>query len=189
MPKTLLVSCCAPCSCAVIEKLAREGADFTVLFYNPNIAPESEYVKRRDEQKRLCERFGAPFVDLEYDPENWARTVRGLEDLPERAARCSRCFYMRLKRAAEYAKENGFDAVTSVFGVSRHKDFNQVCEAGKKACAGVVPYDTTNWRKGGLENRRPQLIKELDLYEQDYCGCPYSARKAKPHVVSSDEKA
>ena len=179
MPKTLLVSCCAPCSCAVIEKLAREGADFTVLFYNPNIAPESEYVKRRDEQKRLCEHFGVPFADLEYDPENWARTVRGLENEPERGARCYQCFYMRLKRAAAYAKENGFDAVTSVFGVSRHKDFNQVCAAGEAACKDVVPYDETNWRKGGLENRRPQLIKELGLYEQDYCGCPYSARKPK----------
>ena len=175
MPKMLLVSCCAPCSCAVIEKLARENADFTVLFYNPNIVPNTEYDKRCAEQKRLCEAFNVSFVALEYDPENWAKAVQGLENEPERGKRCFQCFQMRLKRAALYAKENGFDCVSSVFGVSRHKDFAQVNAAGKTACENIVPYDETNWRKGGTENRRPALIKQLALYEQGYCGCPYSA--------------
>ena len=41
--KILLLSCCAPCSCAVIEKLAAEQADFTVVVYNPNLLPVVEY--------------------------------------------------------------------------------------------------------------------------------------------------
>jgi len=173
----LLVSCCAPCSCAVIEKLATEKRDFTVLFYNPNIAPAAEYEKRRDENRRLCEKFGVPFVELPYGPEEWQNAVKGLENEPERGKRCSVCFYMRLKRAARYAKANGFDAVSSVFGVSRHKDMDQVNDAGNEACALYdIPYDTTNWRKGGLEPRRIALIKELSLYEQTYCGCPYSRK-------------
>ena len=176
----LLVSCCAPCSCAVIEKLAADKTDFTVLFFNPNIFPAEEYQKRLSEQKRLCAHYGVRCVDLEYAPDVWLDAVAGLENEPERGKRCRLCFYLRLKRAARYAKENGFAAVSSVFGVSRHKDFNQVLQAGREACAEEnVAFDETNWRKGGLENRRPRLIKELGLYEQNYCGCPYGARGQK----------
>ena len=63
----LLLSCCAPCSCAVIEKLAQEKADFAVLFYNPNIRPLAEYQKRRDENERLCRKYGVKFIELEYE--------------------------------------------------------------------------------------------------------------------------
>ncbi|MBO4519745.1 MAG: epoxyqueuosine reductase QueH [Alphaproteobacteria bacterium] len=178
MPEFLLVSCCAPCSCAVIEKLAREKKDFAVLFYNPNIQPAEEYEKRRKENERFCQERNVPFVSLEYDPENWRQAVNGLENEPERGKRCSVCFYFRLKRAMEYAKENGFAAVSSVLGVSRYKDMAQVNRAAKKASEETgVPYDETNWRKGGLEQRRQQLIKETGMYAQDYCGCPFSVRK------------
>ena len=78
-PKLLVLSCCAPCSCAAIKKLADDGIDATVLFYNPNIYPSAEYEKRRDEQKRACEHFKIPFIELPYEPEatdtdNWALT-------------------------------------------------------------------------------------------------------------------
>lgn len=127
--KILLLSCCAPCSCAVIEKLAAEQADFTVVFYNPNIQPEEEYRKRCDENKRLCAALSVPFVALEYDTERWCSLTQGLEKEPERGRRCSVCFHMRLKRVMEYAKANGFTHVASVLGVSRYKNLAQVNEA------------------------------------------------------------
>lgn len=178
MPKTLLVSCCAPCSCAVIRKLADEKRDFAVLFYNPNISPVEEYQKRRDENEKYCRSLGVPFIELEYAPDDWFKAVKGLENEPERGARCSACFLMRLRRAAKYAKENGFDAVTSVLGVSRHKNLEQVNAAGRKAAEeyGIV-YDDTNWRKGGLEQERQQIVKETDMYAQNYCGCLFSRPK------------
>ncbi len=170
--KILLLSCCAPCSCAVIEKMARDGANFAVAFYNPNIFPQEEYEKRREENERVCRFYGVSFISLEYDNERWCLLTQGLENEPERGKRCSICFYMRLKRVMEYAKENGFTAVASVLGVSRYKNLAQVNEAAAKASAesGVV-YVHVEGRKCGMQERRQDLIRELGLYNQDYCGC------------------
>ena len=168
----LLLSCCAPCSCAVIKKLADDGVDFSVLFYNPNIRPYDEYRRRCDENKRVCAKYGVKFIELEYDNDRWCELTVGLEDLPERQKRCSICFGMRLRRAFEYAKENGFDAVASVLGVSRYKDLNQVNEvAHAEANRAGMMYIEIEGRKGGMQELRNQLIKDLALYNQDYCGC------------------
>ena len=168
----LLLSCCAPCSCAVIKKLAEDGKSFSVLFYNPNIRPEAEYRKRCEENKRVCEKYGVEFVELEYDNERWCELTKGLEHLPERKERCSICFAMRLKRAFEYARENGFDGVASVLGVSRYKDLNQVNKvAYEEAEKAGLSYIEIEGRKGGMQELRNELIKELNLYSQEYCGC------------------
>lgn len=168
----LLLSCCAPCSCAVIEKLVQEKADFVVLFYNPNIRPLAEYQKRRDENERLCRKYGIKFIELEYDNDRWCELTKGLEDLPERGERCSICFLMRFERAFAYAKDEGFEAVASVLGVSRYKDLAQVNHAAHAAAENVgLPYLEIEGRKGGMQERRQALIKELKLYNQTYCGC------------------
>lgn len=176
----LLLSCCAPCSCGVIQKLALQGRTFTVLFYNPNIDREEEYQKRLAENKRVCERFGVPFVNLPYEPEVWRAAVKGLENEPERGKRCAACFALRLKKAAAYAKENGFTAFSSVLGLSRHKDLEQVNRAALAAAqVKGVPYDLTNWRKGGTQELGRALIKEMQIYNQTYCGCIFSRRKGE----------
>ena len=170
--KFILLSCCAPCSCAVIEKLAQKGHSFSVVFYNPNIRPIEEYYKRCEENKRVCQIYNVPFIELEYDNERWCALTRGLEDEPERGKRCSICFYMRLKRVMEYAKENGYVGVASVLGVSRYKNLAQVNQAAQKASSETqVPYIEIEGRKNGMQERRQQLIKDLSLYSQDYCGC------------------
>lgn len=170
--KTLLLSCCAPCSCSVIEKMSQEGQNFAVLFYNPNICPEEEYQKRLEENKKICLLYGVEFVELEYDNSHWKDMIKGLENEPERGKRCDVCFYMRIKRAMQYAKQNGFDVVGSVLGVSRYKDLLQVNRAGQKASSEEgVEYVEIEGRRLGLQERRTQLTKELGLYSQDYCGC------------------
>lgn len=175
--KILLLSCCAPCACAVIKKLHADNIDFTVAFYNPNIHPKAEYEKRRDEQKHLCEMWGIPFIELEYNPENWLKMATPYKDEPERGARCSLCFEYRLTRVMNYAKQNGYTAVASVLGVSRWKDLSQVNTAADKASAQTnVPYIQIEGRKHGMQEQRLSLIKELGLYNQDYCGCVYSMR-------------
>lgn len=175
--KLLLLSCCAPCSCGVIKHLAQQGRPFTVLFYNPNIDTQEEYQKRLAENQRVCEKFNVPFVSLPYEPHVWCAAVQGLENEPERGKRCSVCFELRLKRAAQYAKENGFTCFSSVLGISRHKDLDQVnAAAARAATAEGIPYDTTNWRKGGLEELRRALNQEMQLYNQTYCGCKFSKR-------------
>ncbi len=178
--KLLLLSCCAPCSCAVIEKLARENRDFCVVFYNPNIRPFAEYQKRMAENKRVCEKYNVPFIELEYDNNLWCEAVKGLENEPERGKRCSICFYLRLKRVMQWGRENGFDEVGSVLGVSRYKNLAQVNDAAYTAAQETgIPYVEIEGRKGGMQERRPQLISELGLYSQDYCGC-------KPRNMNND---
>lgn len=170
--KLLLLSCCAPCSVGVIEALHRQGTDFTVLFYNPNIRPTAEYQHRRDENKRICDELSIPFVELPYDPMTWEQATRGLESEPERGKRCDACFLLRLRAAARYAKAHGFTRFSSVLGISRFKDFDQVCRAGKKVEKELgIPYDTTNWRKNGGLERAEKLGKHYNLYRQNYCGC------------------
>ena len=170
--KILLLSCCAPCSCAVIKTLAEQKKDFAVVFYNPNIRPYDEYIKRRDENKRVCELYGVPFIELEYDNERWCELTQGLENEPERGRRCSICFYMRLKRVMEYALAHGFTAVSSVLGVSRWKNLDQVNNAAVSASdESGMPYIEIEGRKNGMQELRARLIKELDLYNQTYCGC------------------
>lgn len=167
----LLLSCCAPCSCGVIDRLAGTDTDFTVLFYNPNILDETEYRRRLDENKRICNMYNVPFVELEYDPENWRTTC---ENAPfkEQGPRCSLCFHMRLKKAAEYAKANGFDTFTSVLGISRRKNIKQVNAAGDAVSSFVgIPYDATNWRLNGIYTLMETLPAKLGLYRQNYCGC------------------
>ena len=109
---------------------------------------------------------------MEYDTAAWDAITKGLENEPERGKRCDKCFYLRLKRAADYAREHGFTRITSVLGISRYKDFDQVCRAGKLVESETgIPYDTTNWRKNGGLERTAKLGKEKNLYRQKYCGC------------------
>ena len=170
--KLLLLSCCAPCSCAVIKTLAEAKRNFTVVFYNPNIRPYAEYLKRRDENERVCRLYGVDFVELEYDNERWCVLTKGLENEPERGKRCSVCFEMRLKRAMEYALANGYTAVASVLGVSRWKNLAQVDAAAHDASAATgCLYINVEGRKNGMQELRAELIKELNLYNQIYCGC------------------
>lgn len=174
-PRFLLLSCCAPCACAVIQKLHNEGADFAVVFYNPNIHPKAEYEKRRDEQQHLCAEWNIEFIELEYTPQDWLKMAEPYKDEPERGARCSLCFEYRLRHVMNYAKQHGFNAVASVLGVSRWKDLSQVNAAAATASEKTgVPYLQIEGRKGGMQEARSRLIKELGLYNQDYCGCIYS---------------
>ena len=173
--KLLVLSCCAPCSCGAIKHLVEKGVQVTVLFYNPNIFPQEEYEKRRAEQARLCRALGADFVDLPYEHTVWQKAIRGLEYEPERGKRCDVCFYIRLKKAAHYARTHHFDAFTSVLGTSRYKDIDQVHRQAAQAWREEgAPYVANSWRKAGLTELRQALIKEFNLYQQAYCGCEYS---------------
>lgn len=172
-----LLSCCAPCCVGVLKFFLEQNISSSVIFYNPNIFPESEYLKRRDENQKLCSELKIPFIELEPDRRAWKEAIQGLELLPERSQRCSICFYLRLKKAALFAKQAGFTIFSSVLGVSRHKDMNQVNAEGYKVSQEVnFPYLDTDWRKNGIEIKRQQGIKEYCLYKQLYCGCPYSMK-------------
>lgn len=174
----LLHSCCAPCVGEVMERMTEAGIQYTIFFYNPNIHPEKEYLIRKEENIRFAEKLGVPFIDVDYDPDNWFKRTRGMEWEPERGARCSECFDMRFERTALYAYEHGFDTFTSCLGISRWKDMNQINESGLKAAARYpnLHYWTFNWRKNGGSQRMLEISKREHFYQQEYCGCVYSFR-------------
>ena len=172
----LLHACCAPCSGAVLECLRDSGIRPVVFFSNSNIAPREEYELRLSELRRYGEVMGVEVVADEYDHDAWLAAVRGLEREPERGARCAACFRFRLARAARYAASRGLPVLATTLASSRWKDLAQVDAAGEEAC-GKYPGVTwwgRNWRKGGLQERRGEIIKEQNFYNQLYCGCPYS---------------
>ena len=176
--RVLLHTCCAPCSSAIIECLMRSGITPTVYYCNPNIYPEEEYLIRKNECSRYAESLGLDIVDADYDHAEWLEAVRGLEGEPERGGRCLQCFRFRLERAARYAEEHGFRVLTTTLASSRWKSLDQINEAGRWAASrhpSVLWWDR-NWRKGGLQERRGQIIQEYGFYNQQYCGCEFSIR-------------
>ena len=174
--KVLLHACCAPCSGAVLERLLQEGYEPVVFWSNSNITPREEYDHRENELLRYAKSLGVPVVEDEYDHAAWLGCVKGLENEPERGGRCLECFKARLLRAAEYAAGNGFPILATTLASSRWKSLEQVDMAGEWACGQVegVQWWPRNWRKGGLQERRAQIIKEQGFYNQDFCGCEFS---------------
>jgi len=188
--KILLHACCAPCSGAIVESLVKAGRRPVVFFSNSNIWPREEYEKRRDEARRYAEFCDVPFVEDIYDHQAWREAVRGLENEPERGKRCSRCFRFRLERAAAYARENGEEVLATTLASSRWKNLDQVNAEGEAACEGSpVTWWPRNWRKGGLQQRRGEIIKEQNFYNQQYCGCEFSLRNEKNDSDHTDGPA
>jgi predicted adenine nucleotide alpha hydrolase (AANH) superfamily ATPase len=176
--KVLLHSCCAPCSGPLIERMHESGLELTIFFYNPNIHPKKEYEIRKNENKRYADKLGLPFIDADYDVQNWFAKAKGMENEPERGIRRTMCFDMRFLRTAYYAKENNFKVFTSSLGISRWKNMEQINDSGVRAAkdCGNVEYWTYNWRKNGGAERMYELAKEESFYKQRYCGCIYSLR-------------
>lgn len=176
--KLLMHSCCAPCVGEIMENLIESGINFSIFFYNPNIHPQKEYEIRKNENIRFAEKHDIPFIDADYDKDNWFERAKGMENEPERGIRCTMCFDMRFQRTALYAYENGFEVITSSLGISRWKNMDQINESGIKAAAPYANmiYWTYNWRKQGGSQRMIELSKREAFYQQEYCGCVYSLR-------------
>ena len=176
--KVLLHTCCAPCSSAIVECLVKHGITPTIYYFNPNIYPREEYNIRKNECSRYAKSLGLEIVDADYDHERWLNDMKGMEQEPERGPRCLKCFKHRLLRTAEYAHEHGFQVITTTLASSRWKSLEQIEEAGFFAAAQYpdVTFWAQNWRKGGLSERRIQIIKDYGFYNQQYCGCEFSMR-------------
>jgi predicted adenine nucleotide alpha hydrolase (AANH) superfamily ATPase len=173
----LMHSCCAPCAGELMEAMLDSKIPFAIYFYNPNIHPTKEYEIRKNENIRYAEKMGIPFIDADYDPDNWFERAKGMENEPERGIRCTACFDMRFERTALYAKEQGYPVFTSSLGISRWKNMDQINDCGIRAAAKYdLAYWTYNWRKEGGGARMYEIAKREQFYKQEYCGCIYSLR-------------
>ena len=177
-PKLLLHACCAPCSSATLERLSAHF-DLTILYYNPNIYPPEEYHRREAELERFVEQAGYhyPVVELPYDPQEFYTAVKGLENEPEKGARCTVCYRLRMRRAAQYAAEHGFDWFTTTLSISPHKDAKRINAIGQELEQEFgVKHLPSDFKKQNGYLRSLQLSEEYGLYRQDYCGCEFSAK-------------
>lgn len=177
--QVLLHACCAPCSSAIVEWMLQHDVRPTIFYYNPNIYPLEEYTIRKEESKRHAESLGLKWIDGDYDHTYWQRCVTGLEHEPERGRRCQQCFHLRLLATAQQARERGIVHFATTLASSRWKSIEQI-EAAGMAAQQAVPgtrFWAQNWRKGGLSDRRNQLLREYGFYNQQYCGCEFSMVK------------
>ena len=190
--EVLLHACCAPCSSAIVEWLVQHDIRPTIFYYNPNIYPREEYEIRKQESKRHAESLGLRWIDGDYNHEGWRQGVCGLEGEPERGRRCEQCFTLRLIQTAKKAQELGIKYFATTLASSRWKSLEQIERAGHQAeqlvnattsmTTSSVIFWAQNWRKGGLQERRNQLLKEYDFYNQQYCGCEFSIPTDNPIV-------
>ena len=180
--KTLLLhSCCAPCSSAVLERISKYFK-ITILFYNPNITDYSEYLKRKDELKRLIKEVGYDIevMDCDYDKEKFISMALGLEDKKEGDIRCYKCYKLRLEKTALVARENNFDYFTTTLSISPYKNSKWLNEIGKELSDKYkVNYLYADFKKKNGYKRSIELSSIYNLYRQDYCGCIYSQIERK----------
>ena len=188
VPRLLIHSCCAPCSSYVLEYLS-QYFEITVYFYNPNIYPPLEYIRRVEEQDRLIQEmnFVHP-VTLQtgaYEPQEFYRIVEGLEKEPEGGLRCFRCYELRLQEAAKIAQAGRYDYFTTTLSISPLKNADKLNEIGEKLGKEYrVAYLPSDFKKKNGYKRSVELSKEHDLYRQDYCGCVFSQRERQTRESS-----
>lgn len=181
VPKLLLHSCCAPCSSYVLEYLSNYFY-ITVLYYNPNIYPEDEYYHRAVEQKRFIKEFPTKypvtFVEGNFEPERFYETVKGYENIREGGERCFRCYELRLREAAEYAKKLNCDYFTTTLSISPMKNAVKLNEIGGMLAEEYgIPYLYSDFKKRDGYKRSTIISAEYGMYRQDYCGCVFSKRE------------
>lgn len=184
LSKVLLHACCAPCSSAIVEWLLANDIKPVIFYFNPNIYPLEEYEIRKRESQRHANSLGVEWIDGDYNHEQWLKAVAGLEGEPERGKRCGQCFLMRLTATARQAKRMGIDYFTTTLASSRWKSIEQIELAGRTAeeLVGGTHFWAQNWRKGGLYERRRELLKAYGFYNQRYCGCEFSVRQGQQHT-------
>lgn len=176
--KLLLHSCCAPCSSYVISYLTNYF-DITILYYNPNIYPYEEYLKRKEEQIRLINTIDKinklDIIDCEYDNERYKELIKGLEKEPEKGLRCNVCYELRLEKTAKIAKEQNYDYFCTTLSVSPYKNANLINEIGKKLGETYnIKWLYSDFKKKDGYKKSIELSQKYNLYRQNYCGCIYS---------------
>lgn len=174
----LLHACCAPCSSAVLERLSN-FFKITIIYYNPNITEEKEYLKRltelKDFIKKIKTKYPINIIDSRYDPKEFFTIAKGLEKEKERGKRCYECYKLRLEETAKVAKKQGFDFFTTTLTLSPYKNTTWLNEIGEELSKKYqASYLYSDFKKKNGYKRSIELSKEYNLYRQDYCGCIYS---------------
>lgn len=194
IPKLFLHSCCAPCSSYVLEYLS-QYFQITVFYYNPNIYPEIEYLKRVEEQKKFIYDFQKnipshiDFLEGAYKKECFYEMAKGMEELPEGGERCFHCYELRLREAAYYAKKMNMDYFTTTLSISPLKNAEKLNEIGEQLAKEYgVNYLVSDFKKKNGYQRSIELSREYHMYRQDYCGCIFSMKERERQKLENVQK-
>ena len=180
-PRLLLQACCALCSSYVLELLSNYF-QITILYYNPNIYPFSEYEKRLGEVRKLIKLIKGKnpinIMEVDYDSASFDSISKGLENEKEGGIRCHKCYYLRMEKTAKLAKECNYDFFTTTLSISPYKNaqvLNRIGEVLEEKYH--VRYLYADFKKKEGYKRSIELSKQFNLYRQEYCGCKYSIPK------------
>ncbi len=189
----LLHSCCAPCSSYCVEYLS-DYFDIMVLFYNPNIYPRSEYFRRVEEQiefiKKMPTKNKLGFIEGDYDSKVFYMNSGARISEKEGGPACQKCYKFRLIRAAEVAKELGYDYFATTLSISPHKNSQVLNKIGEEVAAKVgVAHLPSDFKKRNGFKRSVELSENLGLYRQDYCGCAFSMRERDQRLKDIKQKS
>lgn len=172
--KILLHACCAICSAYPVSFLKDAGYEVIVYFYNPNIYPDTEYVKRLEAQKILCSHFKVELIEEVYNQNEFFDYVKGFEDEPEKGLRCDKCFELRLDKTAQKAKELGINNFTTSIVISPHKNFQKLCNIGFEIAKKYdLNFEAIDFKKKDGFLKTNKIANSLLLYRQNYCGCKF----------------
>lgn len=175
--KILIHACCAICSGHPLDVLRELGFEPVVYFFNPNIHPAAEYEKRLEAQKTLCSNLNCELIIENYAPQVYFEAVKGFENCPEGAERCSKCFELRLGKTAQKAKELGFENFTTTISISPHKNFETIKKIGQNLSERYeINFIDINFKKQDGFLKTNKIARDLNLYRQNYCGCKFSIR-------------
>ncbi len=169
MSRVLLHICCGPCATYPVPQLREEGFEVMGYYFNPNIHPYTEYIKRKAALEQYAEISGLKVIyDEKYNPLEYFQSIAYRE-----SRRCFLCYQIRLEQAAHIAKRGKFDYFTTTLLVSQYQKHNWIREVGEAMGQKYgVPFLYRDFRAGFKETG--ELSREMGLYRQQYCGCLYS---------------
>jgi len=175
-PGILLHVCCGSCSLHPYFFL-KKIFDVTFFFYNPNIHPRKEYLKRLEGASAVSGKYSVPLIIGEYEIKEWMKLTRHLKNEPEGGKRCELCFKMRLVKTADMTKKLGLDFFGTTLTVSPHKNQEVINSIGEEiAFSRKIKFLRADFKKKDGFKKTTELSKKMNLYRQNYCGCIYSKR-------------
>lgn len=169
MGRVLLHICCGPCASYPVPSLREEGLELTGYYFNPNIHPYTEWLKRKQSLEDYARAVDLPVIyDEKYNPRAYFQKIAFRE-----SQRCLICYQMRLEQAAHIAKRGKFDYFSSTLLVSKHQQHDLIRELGEAISKKYgVPFLYRDFREGFKQTG--EISRAMGLYRQQYCGCLYS---------------
>ncbi len=172
--KVLLHICCGTCAAYAIEKLKSEQFQVFGYFYNPNVYPYSEYLRREKTTKKISQHYRIDLFKSKYDTAKWRKKCEKIKFEKEGGSRCLACFRLRLEQTKRKAKSKKFDYFTTTLTISPHKSSQEIFEIGART--GGDQFLKIDFKKKDGFKKTIDTAKKLELYRQNYCGCKASKK-------------